>query len=60
MSKEEMLKRLKKYREQDPNFEKAIKAFAEAEAKIDPKDDPAEGKVVIGKLIDGKIVKGPK
>jgi hypothetical protein len=34
------------YRVTDPDFEKAIDAEVRAEAKILPKNDPAEGKVV--------------
>lgn len=43
------LDRLKAAREADPNWEKALKRVAEAEAALSPKDDPAEGKIVIRK-----------
>ncbi|MDP2205286.1 MAG: hypothetical protein Q8K65_03165 [Alphaproteobacteria bacterium] len=43
----DLLERLKAARAADPNWEKAIKACAKAEAALNPKDDPAEGKVVI-------------
>lgn len=45
---EATLESLKKYRERDPNFEQAIRDFAEAEVKYG-KDDPAEGKVIVSK-----------
>ncbi len=42
---EERLAKLRAYREADPDFEKAIDAFAEAEATL---PDPVEGTVVGG------------
>ena len=45
----DMAERLKAARAADPNWEKAIKRVAEAEAALNPKDDPAEGKIVIRK-----------
>ncbi len=52
---ESTLASLRAYRQRDPDFEEAIGAFAKAEAKF-AKDDPAEGKVVIGKLVNGRLV----
>ena len=49
------LRRLRDYRHRDPNFDQAIAAFAEAEARYG-KDDPTEGEVVVGDLEDGKLV----
>ncbi len=46
---------LRAYRQRDPDFEEAIAAFAKAEAEFG-KDDPAEGKVMIGKLVNGHLV----
>ena len=51
-SLEETLARLREYRERDPGFRKAIAKFAEAEAAF---DDPLEGTVVEGDLIDGEF-----
>lgn len=45
---EKSLEALKKIREQDPDFEDAIRKVVEAEAKYG-KDDPAEGKVIVTK-----------
>lgn len=42
-----MLARLQKLKAEDPNFEKAIQDFADAEAQLSPKDDPCEGKPYI-------------
>lgn len=49
------LARLRAYRRRDPDFKAAIDAVVEAEASHG-KDDPAEGRVVIGKLVGGKLV----
>jgi DNA-binding FadR family transcriptional regulator len=45
----QLLDKMKKAREADPNWEKALKKVAEAEARYG-KDDPAEGKVFIEKV----------
>lgn len=52
---EATLTSLRAYRKRDPHFREAIAAFADAEARFG-KDDPAEGKVVIGKLVNGQLV----
>jgi len=43
------LDRLQAARAADPNREKAIERVVEAEATLSPKDDPAEGKIIIRK-----------
>ena len=40
-----MMEKLRRYRQQDPGFKKAIEEFADAEAKHG-KNDPAEGKII--------------
>jgi hypothetical protein len=40
---EETLRRVREYREADPNFESAISTFADAEAAL-AREDPVEGK----------------
>src|ERR1700687_4614800 len=52
---ESTLASLRAYRKQDPDFEQAIAAFARAEARYGT-DDPAEGEVVVGKLVNGQLV----
>lgn len=52
---EATLTALRAYRRRDPHFKGAIAAFVDAEARFG-KDDPAEGKVVIGKLVNGQLV----
>jgi hypothetical protein len=52
---ESTLENLRAYRKQDPDFERAIAAFARAEAQFG-KEDPAEGTVVVGKLVNGRLV----
>jgi hypothetical protein len=49
---------LRAYREGDPDFEQAIAAFARAEARYG-KEDPAEGEVVVGKLVNGQLLHEP-
>jgi predicted DNA-binding protein len=49
------VKKLRAYRRRDPNFDNAIAAAAKAEAKHGH-DDPVEGTVVMGDLVDGQIV----
>jgi hypothetical protein len=47
------LEDLRAYRKRDPNFERAIAKFVEAEVTTKAKDDPAEGRVVsrvVGRL----------
>jgi hypothetical protein len=55
---ESTLASLRAYRERDPEFEQAIAAFARAEARYG-KEDPAEGDVVVGKLVNGRLVDEP-
>lgn len=52
------LARLRAYRKRDPHFKDAIAAVVEAEATLG-REDPAEGKVVIGRLVDGKLLEAP-
>ena len=52
---EATLTTLRAYRKRDPHFKAAIAAFVDAEARFG-KDDPAEGRVVIGKLVNGQLV----
>jgi predicted transcriptional regulator len=52
---EATLARLRAHRHRDPHFKAAISAFVEAEARMG-REDPAEGKAVIGKLVDGRLV----
>lgn len=52
---EATLTSLRAYRKRDPHFKKTIAAIARAEARLG-KHDPAEGKVVIGKLVNGQLV----
>jgi predicted transcriptional regulator len=52
---ESTLASLRAYRERDPHFEEAIAAFARNEARY-AKEDPAEGEVVVGKLVNGELV----
>ena len=51
-SLEANLERLRAYRERDPQFRRARKAFVEAEASV---DDPLEGEPVEGQLVNGQI-----
>lgn len=55
---EATLARLRLYRQRDPDFSAADDAWVDAEARFG-KDDPAEGKVVMGHLVGGKLVEGP-
>ena len=50
---ETVLEKLKKYKEEDPNFKKAIKAVAEAEGRLE--NDPAEGQIVKSETTRGKV-----
>jgi len=50
--------RLRAYRTRDPHFKQAIASVVDAEATLG-KHDPAEGKVVVGRLVGGKLVKAP-
>lgn len=52
---EATLAKLRAYRRRDPQFKGAIAALVDAEARFG-KEDPAEGKVVIGKLVNGQLV----
>lgn len=49
---------LRAYRRRDPHFKDAIAAAVDAEATLG-REDPAEGKVVIGKLVGGKLIEAP-
>lgn len=52
---EATLARLRAHRTRDPHFQEAIAAAVEAEAQHS-RDDPAQGEVVIGKLVDGQLI----
>ncbi len=52
------LARLRAHRRRDPHFKEAIAAVVDAEAVLG-REDPAEGKVVVGRLVDGKLVEAP-
>ena len=52
---EATLTSLRAYRQRDPHFQAAVAAYVDAEARLG-KEDPAEGKVVIGKLANGRLV----
>jgi predicted transcriptional regulator len=51
-SLEASVERLRAYRERDPQFHQARKAFVEAEASV---EDPLEGEPVEGRLVNGQI-----
>ena len=51
-SLEASVERLRAYRERDPQFHQARKAFVEAEASV---EDPLEGQPVEGNLVNGRI-----
>ena len=53
---EATLTNLRAYRQRDPHFDETIAAFVDAEARFLGKEDPAEGKVIIGKLVNGQLV----
>src|ERR1700722_16270913 len=55
---ESTLASLRAYRERDPDFEQAVAAFAKAEGRY-AKEDPAEGVVVVGKLVNDQLVDEP-
>jgi hypothetical protein len=57
-SLESTLASLRAYRERDPDFERAFRAVAKDEARY-AKEDPAEGEVIVGKLINGRLVEEP-
>ena len=52
---EATLAKLRAYRQRDPHFAEAIAAVSEAEGRAG-KNDPAEGKIVLGKLVGGQLV----
>ena len=52
---EATLMSLRVYRKRDPHFKRAIAVIAQAEGRLS-KNDPAEGRVVIGKLVNGQLV----
>ena len=51
-SLEASVERLRAYRERDPQFRRARKAFVEAEASV---DDPLEGQPIEGQLVNGRV-----
>ena len=51
-SLEARVERLRAYRERDPQFHQARKAFVEAEASM---KDPLEGEAIEGQLVNGRI-----
>jgi predicted transcriptional regulator len=51
-SLEANLERLRSYRERDPQFRRARKAFVEAEASV---DDPLEGEPIEEQLVNGRV-----
>jgi len=55
---ESTLASLRAYRKRDPDFEEAVAAFVTAESRYG-KEDPAEGEVVVGKLVKGQFVEEP-
>lgn len=48
------LEKLQAAQQADPDWEKAIEKYAAAEAALNPKDDPAEGQIVVSKIIPPK------
>ena len=52
---EATLASLRAYRKRNPQFQAAVAAYVDAEARFG-KEDPAEGTVVIGKLVNGQLV----
>ncbi len=51
--------KLRAYRRRDPQLERAIESIVDAEAQMG-KNDPAQGKVVIGELVNGRLVEPPQ
>jgi hypothetical protein len=51
-SLEASLEWLRAYRERDPQFDRARKAFVEAEANL---DDPIEGEPIEGRIVNGQL-----
>lgn len=51
---QQVMQNLKALQEADPNWDNAIARIAEAEAELNPKDDPAEGRIVTAKIIPPK------
>ena len=51
-SLEASVERLRAYRERDPRFHQARKAFVEAEASV---KDPLEGEPIEGQLVNGQV-----
>lgn len=49
---------LRAYRRRDPNLKEALASVVDAEAALG-REDPVEGKVVIGKLVGGKLIEMP-
>lgn len=56
---EAALARLRSHRARDPHFREAIAAAVESEARHG-RDDPAQGEVVIGKLVEGQLIESPE
>jgi len=52
---EATLATLRAYRRRDPSFKEAITGAAKAEARY-AKNDPVEGEVVIGDIVEGELV----
>lgn len=53
LSLETTLARLRAYRERDPEFQNAKARFVEAETTL---EDPLEGDLLKGQLVDGRLV----
>jgi len=53
LSLETTLARLRAYRERDPEFRDAKAKFVESEARL---EDPLEGELIKGQLVDGRLV----
>lgn len=49
-----VMEKLQAAQQADSNWEKAIEKYVSAEAAISPKDDPAEGQIVVSKIIPPK------
>ena len=49
---------LRAYRRRDPHLKEALASVVDAEAALG-REDPVEGKVVIGKLVGGKLIEVP-
>lgn len=56
---EAALARLRSHRTRDPHFKEAIAAAVEAEGQHG-RNDPAQGEVVIGKFVKGRLIESPE